>query len=161
MPASMSAASCGVSGLRRSTPETSPKKCGCSWRMVMAMARLLLIEASGYSALLGKKLLPDPMMSTSPCACPPSGVAGHQAAVHRDDGAGQERGRRQAQAQRDMGDLLGVAVAAERGAALGVDRLVLLRNPLRDCGPDRARADAVHGDAFATEFHGERACQAG
>jgi D-alanine-D-alanine ligase len=28
MPASMSAASCGVRGLRKSTPETSPKKCG-------------------------------------------------------------------------------------------------------------------------------------
>jgi hypothetical protein len=27
MPASISAASCGVSGCRKSTPETSPKKC--------------------------------------------------------------------------------------------------------------------------------------
>ena len=60
-----------------------------------------------------------------------------------------------------MRDLFRIAVAAERGAALGVDRLVLFGDPLGDCGADRARADAVHRDALAAEFDGERAGQAG
>ena len=81
-----------------------------------------------------------------------SRIPGHQSAVDRDHSPGQERGGRQAQAQRHVGDLFRIAVAAERGAALGVDCLVLLRNPFRDRRADRARTDAVHGDAIAAEF---------
>src|SRR5262245_25057685 len=66
----------------------------------------------------------------------------HQPAIDRNDCAGQERRRGQAQAQRHMRDLLGIAIAAERGAALGIDLLVLLGNPVRDRSPDRPRADA-------------------
>src|SRR5580693_3264519 len=76
----------------------------------------------------------------------PSRISGHQPAVDRDHGAGQERGRRKAQAQRHVGDLFRVPVAAECGAALGVDRLVLFRNTVRDRGADRPRTDAVDGD---------------
>ena len=55
-----------------------------------------------------------------------SRIPRHQAAVHRDDRAGQERRGRQAQAECHVRDLLRVAVAAERGAAFGVDGLVLV-----------------------------------
>src|SRR3979411_725144 len=41
-----------------------------------------------------------------------SRIPRHQAAVHRDDRAGQEGSRGQAEAQRHVGDLLGVAVAS-------------------------------------------------
>src|SRR3954466_3301225 len=57
---------------------------------------------------------------------PPSGVAGHQPTIDRNDSAGQERCRGQAQAHRHVGDFFGVAVAAERGSPPGVDRLVLV-----------------------------------
>ena len=55
-----------------------------------------------------------------------SGVLDGQAPVHRDRDAGDVARRRQDQAQRDMGHLLGMPVAAQRRAALGEDRLVLL-----------------------------------
>src|ERR1700744_3058544 len=137
MPASMSAASCGVSGLRKSTPETSPKKCGWSCRIETVMA-FLLIEPNGCPARLPEKLRRDPAMSTPRHAWRWSGIAGHQAAIDRNDGAGQERGRRQAQAQRHVGDFFRVAVAAERGAPPGIDRLVLVIDPRRHAGGDRA-----------------------
>src|SRR6266480_384274 len=53
-----------------------------------------------------------------------SSIPRHQPAIDRNHRPGQVRGRRQAQAQRHMRDLFRIAVAAERGAALGVDRLV-------------------------------------
>src|SRR4030081_730427 len=66
----------------------------------------------------------------------PSRIPRHQAAIHRDDRAGQERGRGQAQAQRHMGDLLGIAVAAKRGPAPGIDGLVLVTDLRRHTGRD-------------------------
>src|SRR5437879_2111224 len=69
MPASISIASCRVSGLRKSTPETSPKKCGCNCRIEMDMA-FLLVETGGCSRFhLSKKLLSDDAMSTDRGAC--------------------------------------------------------------------------------------------
>src|SRR5882757_5579706 len=62
MPASISAASCRVSGFRKSTPETSPKKCLCNWRMATGMAGSLMV-------LLAQKLPPQRAMSTLRHAC--------------------------------------------------------------------------------------------
>src|SRR5713226_7152987 len=81
-----------------------------------------------------------------------SRIPRHQAAVDRDDRPGQERRRGQAQAQRHVRDLFGIAVAAERGPAPGIDRLVLVADARRHSGCDRAGADAVHGDAVTAEF---------
>src|SRR6185437_11633516 len=88
-------------------------------------------------------------------------ISRHQPAIDRDHRAGQERGRGQAQAQRHMGDLFRRAVAAERGAAPGINRLVLVADPRRHAGRDRAGADAVHRDAVAAELDRERARQPG
>src|SRR5437763_6082261 len=81
-----------------------------------------------------------------------SRVAGHQAAIDRDHHAGEEGGCRQAQAQRHVRDLLGIAIAAECGAALGVDGLVLFGDAIGDGSTDRARADAVDGNALAAKL---------
>src|SRR6185369_12630517 len=64
MPASISRASCRVSGLRRSTPETSPKKCLPSCRIVTGMG--VSPDRTGRVAPLhlDEKLLPDPAVST-------------------------------------------------------------------------------------------------
>src|SRR5262249_3310820 len=154
MPASISTASSFVSGLRRSTPETSPTKCLCSCRIAIAMA---------FSPVRGRV---DPLRFAEGYsragACQRSarrrgsGIPRHQPAIDRDHCAGQERRRGQAEAERHVRDLLGIAVAAECGAALGVDRLVLLGDAIGDGGADRARADAVHGDAFAAELDRKR-----
>ena len=70
-------------------------------------------------------------------------------------GAVEEAGRREAQAERHLGDLLGVAVAPQRHPPAGVGLLVLVADRRRHAGADRARADAVDGDALAAELDGE------
>src|SRR2546430_1223179 len=81
MPASMSAASCGVSGCRKSTPETSPKKCLCNWRMATGM-NVSLIAASGCSALFDQKITPcDGRVNRPGASC--RHVAGHASEERR------------------------------------------------------------------------------
>jgi hypothetical protein len=63
----------------------------------------------------------------------------HQPAIDRDDSPGEERGCEQAQTQGHVRDLLRIAVSTERGAALGIDCLVLLGDAVGDRRPDRAR----------------------
>src|SRR5262249_29829947 len=164
MPASISAASSLVSGLRRSTPETSPTKCLVSCRIAIAIAfppegglsrlicgksysrggrcqRLALriplcifrVPDAGQRLTLlrraGTHWQMDPGSAAHRFALrrvrrTPSRIARHQAAVDGNDGAGQERGSGQAQAQGHVRDLFGIAVPAERGASLGVDGFV-------------------------------------
>ncbi|GCC47370.1 hypothetical protein chiPu_0031449, partial [Chiloscyllium punctatum] len=128
--------------------------------------RISPYRAGGWPASsdLTGRLLPTRALSTlhgragSECG---SGIPRHQPAVDRNHRTGQERCRGQAQAQRHVRDLFRIAVARQRSAALGVDRLVLLGDAIGDACADRARTDAVHGDAFAPQFHRERAGQAG
>src|SRR6266702_1625091 len=115
--------------------------------------------ASGWSRSALEKATPAPGVVNAGRAWL-SRVARHQAAVDGDHRAGEEGGRRQAQAERHMRDFLGIAIAAECSAALGVDGLMLLRDAVGDPCADRARADAVDGNTFAAKLHRQRACQA-
>src|SRR4051812_15916052 len=117
---------------------------------------------SGWSRSVGEKTTPASDDVNAPSVCYRAlRVARHQPAVDRDHRAGEEGGRRQAQAQRHVRDLFGVTVAAECSAALGVDGLVLLGDAVGDPRADRARADAVDGDALAAELHRERTGETG
>src|SRR5580704_543273 len=157
MPASISAASSLVSGLRRSMPETSPTKCLVSCRIAIAIA---FPPDGGLSRLICPKSYSRGRRCQRCAGMADLRIARHQAAVDGNDGAGQEGRGRQAQAQGHVRDFRRLAVAAECGAALGIDGLVLLGNPVGDGGADRARADAVHGDALAPQLDRERARQA-
>src|SRR6266702_6965949 len=115
--------------------------------------------ASGWSRSALEKATPAPGVVNAGRAWL-SRVARHQAAVDGDHRAGEEGGRRQAQAERHMRDFLGIAIAAECSAALGVDGLVLFGNAVGDGSADRAGADAVDGDALAAELDCQRAGEA-
>src|SRR6185437_7886307 len=157
MPASISTASSLVSGLRKSMPETSPTKCLVSCRIAIAIA---FPPEGGLSRLIWRKSYSRGGRWQRRAGMADSRIARHQSAIDGNDGAGQERGGGQAQAQGHVRYFFGITVAAERGTALGVDGLVLLGNPVGDGGADRPGADAVHGDAFAAELDRERAGQA-
>src|SRR5580704_1249027 len=86
-------------------------------------------------------------------------VADHQAAVHRNDRARDVRRRGNAQAERDVRDFLGIAVAFKRGAALGENRLVLFWNRVGKSGANRSRANAVDRNSFRPEVDRQRARQ--
>src|SRR5262245_2821628 len=96
IPASTSAACSFVSGTRRSRPETSPTKCLCNWRMAIAMARLSRMRCFCGKATPARD---DVNEEAARQSCVPR----HEPTIHRNDGAGQEGGGGQAQAQGHMG----------------------------------------------------------
>ena len=82
-----------------------------------------------------------------------------EAAVDGDDRAVDERRRGQREVEHHVRDLFGIAVAPQRDAPAGEPLLRVVGDRRGHAGADRARADAVDGDALRAELARERTCE--
>src|SRR5713226_653663 len=73
-------------------------------------------------------------------------VPDRQASIYWNDCAGDIGSGRKTQAERNVRDLLGIAVALQGGPAFRKNCLVLFRNRVCQCGANGSGANAIDGD---------------